>query len=509
MNRLGDETGKNGGNGGDGGQVSVIVGGKLSKNALITDRILEHLADSQKEWPGDFTDDITDFLCIVERENLVNYQPPSNMRVLEDIRKVQLTSFRNQVRRLRQTLDPGFDELHAALSNVVDVRGGMYGTGSRGSRKHGESGHQGDDQVPIIASIIDYDTLLRVKVCYAHPVQCRMLLDKAKQMFWSGSLDNKTRGTTILRRLQERLKPFVEISGSLSSFSFPQTCLVQAYREAEPRLCIVSGEEDDIPVSVKRLTTLASEAEMTLKHMMSGMDFYGKGPEEVPRGSFTRYRVIAEDFLCNLKSIEKTYKDWFNNGSDASAQLNAIRRRGELCETTTRLKKELITETISDLDLNAWTIVSLTEVFPAALQAVMDEAAKVAQKIKEKFTFSFDELVFTLSQVLFVDGDPSKVGTETISLLEQGLEKIEQDDGIQISKKYLLSKLHHISGSFKSLNEGYKILDGRVQLTDPGAEKLVAAKEELNKLLDNFEVSLRDDILKGVNEKFQTYIGKF
>ncbi|EAW17007.1 uncharacterized protein NFIA_003630 [Aspergillus fischeri NRRL 181] len=506
LDQLDAKVGENGGNGGDGGQVSVIAGVKSSDSALIADRILDHLADSKKRWPADFWDDITEFISILEQKDVkVVYEPPSNMKTTEDIRKVQLSSFRTQVRRLRRALGSTVDDLHVALSNAVDVHGGMYGTGSRGSEKPGKSGQQGKDQRPIIAFTVDVDALLQTKVCYAHPIQCRMLLDKAKLLFWSGSLDNKAQSTTILQHLQERLKPFLMISGPSSS-SVAQSPLVQAYREAEPRLCIVSDKNSDIPVSVKRLTSLTSEAEMTLKHIMSGVDFYGKSPDEVPRGSFTSYHNIAEYFLGELEFVENTYKDWFNNGSDAIARLNAIRNRGRLCDSTTQLKNRLIQEAISDLDSSASTIESLTDAFPAARQAVLDEAAKVAQKIKEKFTFSFDELVSAISQVLFVQGNPAMVALQTVSLLDKGLNDIEKDDGILIPKKYLLSKLHRINGSFESLHEGYKVLDGRIQLTDPGAEKLIADVEEFERLLSDFEVSLGDDILKGLKQKFQTYI---
>ncbi|KAI9040187.1 uncharacterized protein KD926_008510 [Aspergillus affinis] len=510
LDKLDAKVGENGGNGGDGGRVWAVVGGEVSNNALIADRILDHLADAQKKWPADFTNDIAEFVRLVEQKEVKPvYVPPSNMKTAEEIRKVQLYSFRTQVRRLRRVLGPAVDNLHIALSNAIDVHGGLYGTGSLGSEKPGKSGHQGKDQKPIIASTVDVDALLHTKVCYVHPIQCRMLLDKAKQLFWSGSLENKARSATILQRLQKRLEPFLMIPGPSSS-SLTQLPLVQAYREAESRLCIVSDKKSAIPVSIKRLTTLTSEAEMTLKHIMSGVDFYGKRADEVPRGSFTWYHNIAEYFLGQLEFVENTYKDWFNNGNDASARLNAIKNRGKLCDTKTELKTRLIKEAIVDLDISASTIDSLTETFPAARQAVLDEAAKVAQKIKEKFTVSFDDLVSSLSQVLFVHGGPailSMAALQTTSLVDKGLNKIEKDDGIQIPKTYLLSKLHRISGSFESLAEGYKVLNGKVQLTDPGAEKLFAAETELEKLLDAFEVALGDDILKGVKQKFQKYIG--
>lgn len=506
MNEVNAKEGKNGGNGGDGGQVSAIVGGQSSKNAQAIDPILDHLADTKEKWPADFSDDITEFIRIVGLGDVKTiYQVPDDMKTVDDVMKVSLSSFRSQVRRLQRLFMPLIDDVHIALSNGIDIRGGKYGTGSKGSVTPGKSGHLGKDQKPVIASTLNVDVLLQTKTCYVHPIQCQMLMEKARQLFWSGSLDNKARSATILQRLQEKLKPFL----LADSDQLTKSPLVQAYREAEPRLYIVGGPKNEMPVSVKRLTSLTAEADMTLKHILSGVDFYGKPPDEVPRGSFTWYHDMAEYFLKQLEFAEKTYTDWFNDGKDASAQLKAIRNRGQLCNTTIQLKKRLISEVLTDLDTSGLSIEIMTDALPPIRQAVADEAKKVTEVIKKHFGFSFDELVSALGQVLFVKGSPSMIALQTSNLIHQGLTKIERDDGIQIPKEYLLSKLRRISGTFAGLEEAYKVLDGKIDLADPGANKLVAAEEELEKLLSDFANELGDDILNGVRKKFNTYVGRF
>lgn len=138
------------------------------------------------------------------------------------------------------------------------------------------------------------------------------------------------------------------------------------------------------------------------------------------------------------------------------------------------------------------------------------EAVKLSGvDLQNHFGVPFEDLVSALGQVVFANGKPSMLLLQGAGLLHQGYTTLERDDGIKIKKKYVLRRLHSIEGKIKSLNEGYKVLRGSVNLDDPGTEKLLLTMDELDKLLTEFSGVLGDSNLETVNRRFTVYKGMF
>lgn len=95
----------------------------------------------------------------------------------------------------------------------------------------------------------EYEDMLAGSTCFLHPVQCQMLLNKAKLYLFLGTDDNRARALTLLERLQLRLS-------FLGDFDTPKdlskTALGKAYRVAEASLHIVSGDENKEPISIQQ-----------------------------------------------------------------------------------------------------------------------------------------------------------------------------------------------------------------------------------------------------------------
>lgn len=465
--------------------------------------MVDNLEDEKKKWPADFKQEADDFIELLGSKAVkaTSFKVSEFLKTAEDVLKARKPVFRAQLLRLRNALTARERELDAVLTQAVDVRGGARGIGSEGE-KNGQPGKKGTWAVQSTRNVAK---VLSSDVCYAHPVQCQMLLDKAHFLYFCGSLQDKAKSASILERLQRRLAPFEKCPEGSS-----EPPLWKAYRQAEDRLYIVKEPQDGEPFSIRRLRAIRADATTTLQHLFSQRDFYGKSPGEVPRGSYIFYKKTADSFLTHLKEVEEIYLKYFNASKDAAAQLNTIRKRAQICDASKELNRQLIKEAVTDIQKTTRTVEMSVDSVKSARTALLKSMKKVPDVIQGRFGVKFEDVISAVGQVLFVHGSLPMVALQTASVLHQGQENALQDDGVPVKKDYLIRKLHTITGDVKSLTEGYKVLqDGNIKLDDPGAEKLLVEKAKWDNLIDDFSNALSTQIYEDVKKKFNAYLGKF
>jgi hypothetical protein len=363
--------------------------------------------------------------------------------------------------------------------------------------KLGANGEIGNDGKRTIEFTAYDDKLWDLNMCFAHPVQCSMLLNKAKLYQFAGTEKARAEGIVLLQRLVRRLN-FV---ARKSPEDQAETKLGKAYAAAEKSL--YTG-----PNPLLRLRAVLDSAQKTVEHLRWGVNYYGYHEGEVPLGSFAFYEGNATSALGHLEKIEKMYTQYLKVAKTLEAKKIAIRDRAGHFEESRVQKEQLRQDAISDLKDADRMIGANTTAMDSAKQSLLKALKDMEDPIKKAFGVSFDDVISAISQVLFVHGSNSMILLQGAGLLHTGLTKIEGDDGIAVKQEFLIQQVHKISDTVESLDEGRKILqDGSLELNDPDAKKLIIEKSELDTLLGRFSKALGGDVVKNVKKRFDAYVG--
>ncbi|KAE8419298.1 hypothetical protein BDV36DRAFT_308016 [Aspergillus pseudocaelatus] len=503
----GQETGPAGGNGGNGGKITVIMSSKFQEAFEVCVGLYKKLQDEKQVWPRDLQSDAALLVALVNQKEIGKaVKLPDSVKTKESMLKTSRETIQNDIYELFDNLQTARNNLTGTIQQHMSVHGGLYGIGGMGTKARGPPGAPGKVEVaPQVYRLDQKDKILDGNVCFAHPTQCRMLLDMGNLLWFCGSEEDKARASVIFNRLVRRLA-FLGVSEKEAKIS--QTKLAQAYRDAEPSLYILSnGDKTQEPISFSLLRGIKNEAEANLASLLSGNNSYGKSQENVPRGSFKFYEGAIRPMIETLEKAEKTYLTFLRGEMDAQQKKEAIRDRQTKCTFRKGLVDDQIKEEKNDLTDNFDRIQVSDQSIKPAKESLLREFEKVKDKIKLSTSVSFDDLMSALSQIIFVHGSAPMVILQGANLANTALTKLESDSGIKVERKLLLREVKDMSGTIDGLGEGFKVLkDGGVDFDDPGATKLCVAAAETEKLLGEFHNVLGDDMVKEVKKRFDDYI---
>ena len=510
-------TGTDAGTGGNGGQVRILYNDSWGSVATATSNLLQALQGESRQ--SDSRTIAEGFVGLISQTRISSiYQVPPSLETVEGVMQAERNSFQEAVVKLLLSLP--VSRAGEELSRTINVSGGIGGRGSPGSVTNGKSGRIGTPGTFIVMPIWKTDKILEQEVCYAHPVQCRMLLEKAKFLYSCGSPESKTRSTRILERLQQRLAPFEKPRSP-----FPK--LWEAYRKAESRLFINSGPENEEPVSILQLRAVADEATVTLQRVLSEIDFYGYRPDEVPRCSYVWYSSQLESSLAHLTEIQSTYVKLLSRSLDVSKDLGTLTKRAKVCNDSCRYQKSLLEEAKRALIKTGNQVQVCDESVTAGKKSLLRQVDKVEERIQAVFNISLTELVDAVGQLVFVQiglakafpyvapyaavqASPILNVNELRKQFRRQLDYLQRDDGVDVNRKYLLRQLREVSNGLRGLSEGYKaaVDDGSLSLNDPGGDKLFIKQTELESLIKDFSDALSEETLENVRKEFNSFVCK-
>jgi hypothetical protein len=264
--------GEDGGYGGNGGVVKILFG---TPSALVTSRLVEirvALDDDRREsWPIAYSKEIGEFARLVNNKEVKasGVEIPESMRTMKGLSATRKVLFRWTLNALIEALNGKPLHVAAALSQGVDVSAGGGGLGERGKDRKGKDGQSGEKGTWYARSKDDYESLWESGLCFAHPVQCQMLLDKAKFLYFKGSDQDKADCLDILERLQRRLAVF-----GTKATDHSMSLLFESYRKSADRLYTVQ-DADHTPSAVTRLRHIREDAATYEQQVRTQKDFYG------------------------------------------------------------------------------------------------------------------------------------------------------------------------------------------------------------------------------------------
>ncbi|OKL57161.1 hypothetical protein UA08_07440 [Talaromyces atroroseus] len=500
---------EDGGDGGNGGSSTVLLGRRFGSAVLLCRQLLGHFTDDGKIWPTDFRDLVRDWVLEMTVDKAIQklVPLPEDMSDVDQILKKPKEDF-HQILKLsyEHLLRPG-DTLRNNMTKAIDVNGGTYGMGGRGPNGLGKDGKNGHPGRSMVAIVDESENILSLSTCYLHPVQCQMLLDKAKLFLLLGTEEHLARALTLLERLHLQLS-FLGDPDLPEDLS--ETALGKAYRAFEPLLHIVGGRRDKEPVSFQQLRVIRNEVEKTLKGLLTPKTKSDPASIQVPRASFAFYATYATNFLEELKEIEDTYISYLKDDISEERQRKAIQQRESSCQAAIAQSRDLIQVVRHDMD----AVVHKISVAEQGMKIAKDKLMQTMDGIKKKVTyllgFNFNDLVSAIGMVIFTaegGGLYWMMANEGLGFAYDTWNKIQNDSGVSIDKKYLVKHIQRIGETVRDLKEGYEIMkDGGVNFSDPGGEKLAMQQSMMETFLNEFSSKLGDETLKEVRKAFEDYI---
>ncbi|KAL7948200.1 hypothetical protein V8C42DRAFT_342259 [Trichoderma barbatum] len=488
-----------GGNAGDSGQVRIVIGSPTLAAVRQAKKIHKLCGNSKVSWPAGFTAPMEELGRMLPATDVLKEElVPKAFAALEKLLKSgSRDDFQDQLEELQLSMMRVNRRLSSLFSQAIQSDAGQPGIGITG-----KLGKTAKETVPVVYTTSK--VVWNIPVCFVHPVQCRMLLDKAKEYFYTDTDVNLARSRDILRQLGQRLD-FLDLVKTKDSLQKP---LTKAYRDNALRLCLPPVPTGTEPVALTQLRAIKNEASMVLHSLMLNKDYYGNDRFYVPRQSYSSYKKIAVEMLGHLKVTEERYAAYKKAATDAAARTKCIQNSQNASEAAKSYNLRLAKEVVGDLRDYGRKIEKLTPAMGTAKAEVLRFVKVIEGKIKAKFKLPFQDIVEAMGQVMLVHGNMAMMGLQAANLIDKANSTITNDAGTKVNKEYLISQVRDIEGTIESLDEAHKAFkgDGSIDVLDPGAEKLKISQSNLNKLLNSYQQALSDGILAEVKKAFKSYV---
>ena len=361
---------------------------------------------------------------------------------------------------------------------------GEHGWGGLG-KTNGADGKDGKQNAKVIApigAVSDLQNATKGLFFFVHPSQLMMLLEKAKLMYFSLDGTNKTAVQDIMVLLQ-RIRGRASIFKNLDSKS-------ELYKN-------YSSQELSFGVSnsVAQLASIYDAANSYLNQLLQGEDFFGYNSQYVPMVAYDEYEKILEQLLPSFKIVEDDYNSYYQNLKEQKKRLDSIRSARSQLNT-------IIANTISDIDILKDKLkdeATNIDFYQSTLKEKKDAALAAIKRLKNDvavhFDANFDSFFASMSMIAFAPESKLMLFTEASKTLYDGMNKVTDDDGVQVNKDYLIRNLSEAVSTFDGLAEGYKQnANGEVEEYDLNGNMLITQEQQLFNTIDKFYGTFSVDI---------------
>ncbi|TGO22559.1 hypothetical protein BPAE_0163g00200 [Botrytis paeoniae] len=488
-----------GGDGGDGGTVSVLFGSIVGEAYRKAIQIITDLSLSSKKFPSDFqsvTNELVEACGTKEMKKAFELSE-TFVKMHHDLKSSNRDDFRDEIINILTKFSTIDDDVQASFTQCEKVTGGYGGKATSG----GTDGKTGKEGTWSVKSILKSDAIWDCEICFVHPLQCRMLLDKAKLYYYVDGDDNRAKCMILLRRLRDRLLFLNYRPESPSN----EPKLITAYKNAELRLFIPRAQEDAELASISDLQAIKDEVDGVLTQLNSGKDYYGHDESEAPPRRYEAYKSIIVESLESLKNAEMYYTEYVNSSKKEEERTSYLSHAKAACDTTKASNEVLIKLAKEEMKDRMVQIKSFTKLMKKMSEDLATEVGYIKSDIKGHSGVLFSDLLEALGQVFMVQNVPMAV-LQGVGLLNRSQSKIPDEMGVEYNKSWLLDNVSNISGELDSIYEGYLISKvGKIDLLDPGAAKLQITANKLVTLLSNYNNILKDQTAE-LKKMLQDYV---
>ena len=404
-------------------------------------------------------------------EGLVTKEPPT------------LFSLARTINHAVKYLKSAMEEQRTRLKWSSDAAGGLGGQATITKGGRGLNGDAGLSlETPVQVIMVPEHPCTPPKFAIVHPVQCQMLLEKARAYFYFGDDASREQAKKILTSLSTKLALVLDHDSKYVSVA------MDGYTQQREAL----GVETSMDI-VSSLEQIRKEAlSMLFQLTCTSVDYYSLRQDWVPRTSVTQFKTETENSILRLEKIEKLYLQ-YTEALSKGEKVESIRKQAltdiSAAEASVLKDEEDLRHTLRDLSGKIQDL-SLQQ----AINAKNRELDFQLTQLQDDVTFNFSISPKSLkAAIITVAKEPSKgtLGEEAGGLVWQGFTAVPDEKGVPIDKSLLLEQLVNVS---RDLNVELKDLgdnpatgnDGQLELNPNGGKILLATAEQIEKFCTDF-----------------------
>ncbi|KAB8266544.1 hypothetical protein BDV30DRAFT_221721 [Aspergillus minisclerotigenes] len=376
------------------------------------------------------------------------------------------------------------------LQNQMEVKGGIKSSGDSNT-------HSGKEGTSLVTYMVSQD-IWQQNVCFVHPVQCRMLLERAKLYYMAA---NRDKALYLLDRLDARLH-FLTFRTPLQS---PSTNLAKAYHEATYRLCLMPGDTTKEPPALTELRHIHKDGQHVRAQICTNSNFNNETPNEVPLGSYESYHKLATEAIEGVKETEKAFERYRKAAKTDVQRREMISLSSNACSRALIRSQDGIKEAIKEMKDDNDKIKAHNNAMVNQGQEVKTLLKNLESNIQRSFNMPTEDVLSAISQILFVPDNPIMWISQGWGLINKGLNNIEGDNGEKINKKWLIRYVQAIDENLDSLQKGYNLNKNGIIQTGDHIQMLVIEQKKLDQLLDNCVNALGTKTAR-IKRAFKEYI---
>jgi hypothetical protein len=329
-----------------------------------------------------------------------------------------------------------------------------------------------------------------------------MFLNKADDLFYSNDTENWKSALELYNTLLARLQVLDGLKDNSSSGLF------NALKQLETDLNITNNP-------IMQLRSVYDQANSRRNRLLLGQDMFGHVDSWVPRLSFGFYAQSVEQRFRVLKSAEeltKDYEDAFQNDNDTRTMVEQGITKMVDAEKEAQAKIDLLTSPNGPLVGGVYKISFLTKDMKAKRQLVSKKLSNIHFKDKG---FDWTLLLDGVSLLANLKNDYKTV-LGWVNAIKQGYEiyrKATDDStaknlhGDAVKKEYIIDQLAQCSETTESLEGALKTKkNNQIDIADPGALKILAAKEDIEKILREFKNAIVERDKKDIESALDDFV---
>jgi hypothetical protein len=364
--------------------------------------------------------------------------------------------------------------------------GGPGGQGSSVEAGHGDAGKNGDKGTTNVEGLYfgeGFDNL-DIPEIIANADQCQMLCNRADLDYFtsspgSGYQKAKTTYETLSRRLSFVPKMMETLNDKKTR------PLIDAYLKFEVQKLGFNP--------IFQLWAIKRRADICLDRIALGLDMLGHPPEWVPRLAYSYYRDIIDTQIEVVRNLEDKLTTY---GSDSKPALEATKNDIDNRLSDLDIKMGLIEGPNGLLNSYATQIKSFTPGLKKKRELIKEAISEVEEQVRKHINMDPQMILDALTMIAFA---PTGFmgGIQAIGTIGKATSTIKSLDGTAVEKAYVVNRFNTINNELSKLEEVYRTRsNGVVDVDDPGADKLLASKADLDDMLNKFKEKIRTDDLK-------------
>jgi hypothetical protein len=384
-------------------------------------------------------------------------------------------------------------------------RGGISGNASIPDGKHGRDGTPNPDIAQVEIKVLGLDgrsSDVDVDQVLAFPDQCQMLIEKADSYFFTNNADRYKDAAIYYNRLAKRLAFIGKIDSDAEQQALLKSRLGKAYMYMQDIYGLTS-------TPMTQLQTIYNRASMNLSRLVSGKDMFGSIGNFAPRMSYDFYKASVMDSIKVLTVFEETATKFFGAMKDQSKFKAAIDGAAATNETASKAAEYQI-ETLKSptgfLQNNLVVIFDKTPLLKEARKSLAKKVEDVEWTLKNNISLSPEKTLEMLASIAMAPHE-FNTAVQVVSSLNKGWTTIEDNQGYDIKKEYVVSQFESCGDTLQSLEEAHRTEnDGEIEIDDPGAMKVIATADSITKLLQQFKNSIPKEQSEALSKELDSYV---